>query len=173
MNCRSKFSFSKFTKLYIAVTALIAGPGIVMFLPMIFMKKPIFGENMPDAFMWTVGIIFTAAFLGTVLFGPCYFYGILGQYRRSYFCVVDGKINYYFMRSSYAGFNKYYAYTVNSISNLDITKGKITITGDIFREEVLNNKVVSHQKVVASFKTSNVFTDIEWLETFINKSALC
>jgi len=165
MNYKSKFSFSKFNKIFSRRALLMGGPGALFFIYFLLMrgKGQVFSDNLPEWIAYPILIILMVAITATIFIAPAFYLGPLSQCRRSNIQFIDGKIIYRYAKSGTILFTTYYIYTVNKISSIDINSKKITIMGDISLEEYNNNRKVAETRTVNTVKIPNAYNDIEWL----------
>jgi hypothetical protein len=165
MNFQSRFSLSKFIRIFLGRTLLIGGPGVMIFIFTLLAYGQILSDSTPDLVKNLVMLIVISAVFTSIFIAPAFFIGPLNQFRKSNIQYVNGKIMYCFLKSSFLfSYSIYNIYTVNAISNIKVTSKKIIIEGDISLEVMVNNRC-KKEKIMNSLKIPNVFDGIEWMST--------
>ncbi|MBU3102392.1 MULTISPECIES: hypothetical protein [Clostridium] len=174
MYYQSKFSFSKFVKLFLGRAVLIGGPGVIVCVYLFLIKGPgpVIGESSPEVVLYVVGIIITLAVFSSIFLAPAFFIGPLNQLRKSDIKYINGVIVYNHLKSGWIGtYNIYNLYTINKISYINITSKKITIEGDISLEVIVNNRCKKN-KDISNLKIPNVFNGIEFMSSINTNSVI-
>ncbi|MBU3102393.1 MULTISPECIES: hypothetical protein [Clostridium] len=173
MYYQSKFSFSKFVKVFLLRAVLMGAPGVLFIICMLLVGNngPVLSTSVPKSIVFFMILISCLAITVSVFIAPAFFIGPLTRFRKSDIKYINGIIVYQFLKSSYIGsYSIYNVYTINKISNINITSKKITIEGDIYLEVIVNNRC-KKDKDISSLKIPNVFNDIEWMSS-INKNSV-
>ena len=75
MNYKSKFSLSKFNKIFARRALLIGGPGVLFFIYFLLMKGKgqVLSDSTPDSFIAIIGILVVLAVTGSVFIAPAFY----------------------------------------------------------------------------------------------------